>query len=197
MQLDASTLLIASCTTTVMLGLTLLYFWHRDRRSTWLLWWALPWIIGGFAALTYVRPNWESDYVNIGIGNAARIAAIAMLWQGARVFDGRKPMLLPVAAIIIAWLAACYYPPFLHSMAARVVVVSFVIGVLCVLAAWELWRGREERLPSRIPAIAVFLSFAVVNSVRVLGFGSLPFALGAGPLVSSWRAACIRGVGAA
>ena len=171
------------------LGSALFYFWYRDRRSTWLLFWSLPFIIGGLGALAYVRPNWQNDFLSIGPGNAVRITAIALLWQGARVFEGRKPTWLIVALVPVAWLGLCLIPPFVQTMAARAIGVSVFTATFCCLAAWELWRGRAEKLPSRLPAVVVFLSFSSVMLLRIVGVNVFPFPMGARPLDPVWMGA--------
>jgi diguanylate cyclase (GGDEF)-like protein len=186
--LDSFTLLVSTCATLIFLGCALLYFWNRDRSSSWLLWWGLPFLLGGFGGLIYVRPNWDSDFVVIAIGNAARIAALAMLWHGAQVFNRRRPSLWVTGLVVAVWIAGCLIPEFLRSMPWRVVAVSIANALFCGLAAWELWRGREEQLPSRFPAIAVLLSFSVLMLGRVAGVGTLPFPMGAGPLDPVWLA---------
>ncbi len=184
--LDSYTLLVASCAGLVCLGCALLYFWYRDRRSTWLVWWSLPFITGGLSALFYARPNWQTDFLSIGPGNALRILGLAMLWQGARVFERRKPAWLILALIPAAWLGLCLIPPFYQTMAARVMGVSVFNFTLCALAAWELWRGRLEKLPSRLPAILVFSSFSGFMLLRLVGANVLPFPMGAAPHDPTW-----------
>jgi diguanylate cyclase (GGDEF)-like protein len=186
--LDSYTILVASSAALVFLGCALLYFWNRDRRSHWLLWWGIPFIFGGLAALTYARPNWETDLLSIGPGNAARILALALLWQGARVFEGRKPIWSVLILIPAVWMTLCLIPAFVTSMPARVVGVSLANGTLCVLAAWELWRGGAEPLASRRPAIVCFISFAVLMLLRAAGVNVFPFPMGALPLDPVWMA---------
>ncbi|HHY49063.1 MAG TPA: GGDEF domain-containing protein [Alphaproteobacteria bacterium] len=188
MELDSLTLLVASCAGLICIGAALLYFWNRDRRSIWLLWWSVPFIISGLAAMSYARPNWATDFLSIGPGNAARLTTTAMLWQGARVFQGHKPTWLMLALVPAVWLALCLIPPFFQSMPARVVGVSAFNIVLCCLSAWELHRGRAEQLASRTPAILVFLSFSVLMAVRIAGISVLPFPMGALPLDPTWMA---------
>jgi diguanylate cyclase (GGDEF)-like protein len=185
-QLDSYTLLIASSAAMVFLGCALLYFWNRDRRSRWLLWWSIPFIVGGIAALGYVRPNWQVDYLTIGVGNAARIVAVALLWQGARVFEGRRPQYLVLLLIPAVWLALCLIPSFFYSMPARIIGVSAAHAALSALTIWEFWRGRAERLPSRLPAMACFASFGALMLIRIAGVNVLPFPMGAGPLDPAW-----------
>lgn len=189
MELDSYTILIASSAALVFLGCALLYFWNRDRRSAWLLWWSLPFIVGGVSALGYVRPNWDGDYLTIGLGNAARIEALVLLWQGARVFEGRKPTWLAIVLIPAAWLLLTLVPEFLRSMPFRIVGVSAAHVVLCGLTIWELWRGRAEKLASRYPAMACFVSFATLMSIRIAGVGVLPFPMGSQPLDPVWLGA--------
>jgi diguanylate cyclase (GGDEF)-like protein len=185
-ELDSYTVLIASSAGLTCLGCALLFFWNRDRRLEWLLWWSLPFILGGLSALAYTRQNWSSDFLSIGPGNVARMLAVAMLWQGARAFAGRKPLWLALVAIPVVWLGLCLVPAFFENMPARIVVVSAAQTGFCLLAAWELWRGRDERLPSRYPAIACFVSFAAVMLVRILGVNVLPFPMGSLPLDPVW-----------
>lgn len=189
MQLDSFTLLVATVATLVCIGCALLYFWQRDRRSNWLLWWSVPFIVGGIASLSYLRPNWDADFVAIATGNAFRICAFGLFWQGARAFGRRPPLLVATLAIVAVWLALCLYPPFVETMQARIVAVSLAHGLFAGLAAWELWRGRAEHLASRLPAICVFLSFGLVMLVRVAGVNAMPFPMGALPLDPAWMAA--------
>jgi diguanylate cyclase (GGDEF)-like protein len=185
-QLDSFTVLVFMSAALTFLGCALLYFWNRDRRSNWLLWWSIPFIAGGLSALSYARPDWDTDFLSIGPGNAARMMALAALWQGARVFEGRKPLYLVMALIPCVWLGVCMIPTFIEDMSARIIVVSIANGAFCSLAGWELWRGRAEMLPSRTPAIVVYLSFAVVMAVRIVGVEVLPFPMGSRPLDPWW-----------
>lgn len=186
MQLDSFTVLVSSCVAMVFLGLALLYFWNLDRASKWLLWWSVPFIIGGSAIIAYMRPDWEGDFRTIAFGNAVRITAICLLWQGARVFEGRRPLVLVVLLTPAIWIALCLYPPFLASLASRVAGVSLFNAAFCALAAFEFWRGRAEVLASRAPAMAVLLSFTVFMLFRAVGANFLPFPMGALPLDPVW-----------
>ncbi|MHB1102575.1 MAG: GGDEF domain-containing protein [Devosia sp.] len=186
MRLDSFTLLVAFCAAMIFLGFALLYFWNLDRASKWLLWWSMPFLIGGAAVIPYMRPDWASDFYSIGFGNAARITALCLLWQGARVFERRKPFVLVVLLTPVVWIGLCLIPPFFASMAARVVGVSLFNAAFCALAAYELWRGRAEALASRKPAIVVLLTFTALMLLRVATVNLLPFPMGALPLDPVW-----------
>jgi diguanylate cyclase (GGDEF)-like protein len=74
-------------------------------------------------------------------------------------------------------------------MAARAVAVSLATMALCWLAGSELWRGRAEKLPSRLPAVFVFISFSGVMLLRIVGVNVFPFPMGARPLDAVWMGA--------
>ena len=186
MQLDSITLLIATSVAVAVVSLSLAYFWYRDRRSTWLLWWSVPLLVAAAGGTWFTRPDWETNVVGIVIGNGLRILAIAMLWQGARVFEGRQPLWLGLFAGPVAWFLLCMVPGTVESLPARVMAVSLASAALCALAAWEFWRGRAEKLPSRWPIIGVTLSFAAVMLARVVGVDAMPFPVGALPPEPNW-----------
>lgn len=186
MQLDSFTLLVSFCAAMVFLGFTLLYFWNLDRASKWLLWWSVSFLIGGAAIVSYIRPDWASDFNSIGFGNAARITALCLLWQGTRVFERRKPFVLLILLTPVVWIGLCLIPPFFASMAARVVGVSLFNAAFSALAAYELWRGRAETLASRKPAMVVLLTFTALMLFRVATVNLLPFPMGALPLDPMW-----------
>ena len=99
-------------------------------------------------------PSWAS----IDVANAALFASFALTWSGARVFDRRtaEPVWCMVGVII--WLLACRLPQFAASIELRALVGSIIVTTYTWLAAYEFWRGRDEALVSRWPAI--FMLFA-------------------------------------
>ncbi len=194
MRLDSFTLLAAIGAAIFLVGVALLYFWNRDRGSRWLLWWGLPLALGGLVAIPYMHGSWRDDLLVAALGGATRITLLAAVWQGARVFGHRPAQWLPVVAAPVAWLALCQIPGFIESLTLRIVVASLAQGVFAALAAFELWRGRSEDLPSRRPAVAVLLSFAILMAVRVAFVNVTPLPVGALPLDPSWMALYALGV---
>ncbi|HEX4298830.1 MAG TPA: hypothetical protein VHZ56_12490, partial [Devosia sp.] len=188
MQLDSFTILVAGCAVLIMLGLILGFMWVRDRATTALLWWSLPFLLGGAALVFYTAPTWDTDVVAISFGNALRMLALGCLWQGLRVFQGRRALLWPLLLVCVGWMTLCFVPAFVGSMVARIVVVSLLNTALCALSAHELWRNRAETLASRWPTIVVFSSFALLMFVRSALVPIAPFPVGARPLDSTWLA---------
>ena len=107
------------------------------------------------------------DFVTIDIANALVLFGYGLTWIGARVFDGRstRPLLALLAPAI--WMVLCRLPAIAGDANLRVVVISTMMALLALLAAEELWRGRDEPLMSRWPSVIVLLAYAAVLLARV------------------------------
>lgn len=186
MQLDSYTILAAGSAVLMLQGLGFLFFWLRDRRSIWLLLWGGPFVLGGATLWFYVRPDWQNDFLAISMGNGVRMMALACLWQGVRVFQGRRLQVWPALAIGLGWVGLCLTPPFIDSLLVRVVTVSLVNAALSAATAHELWRDRSETLPSRRPLVVVFLSFTVFMLARAAAAAFTPFPVGTGTVDPTW-----------
>ncbi len=186
MHLDSYTILVAGCAVLMLQGAIFLFFWFRDRSAGWLLLWGLPLVLGGAAISFYLQTGWDTEFVPIALGNAIRMLAVGCLWQGIRLFEGRRLMVWPLVAVSLGWVALCLVPAFAANMLARVILVSLINGAFCALAANELRRGRAEDLPSRRPLMAAFVSFAVVMAVRIAVATIAPFPMGAAPADPIW-----------
>jgi diguanylate cyclase (GGDEF)-like protein len=190
MQVDAFTVLLFGLFIKAVLGLLFLIFWLNDRRGApWFAWWSATFLFGGFAALIFLVRGFSGQFFSVGIATACLIAAFACCWQGARAFDRRPPLWLPVVLAPGAWLAACLFPAFVTNPAFRIVLSSLLIAPLVAMCAVEFWRGREERLQSRWPVIILFGTLALIFASRILVINLLPFPFGALPLQSGWVAA--------
>jgi diguanylate cyclase (GGDEF)-like protein len=189
MQFEPATTTMAICTIIAVLGLQLLFFWVRDRRSPWLAWYAAAFIAGSLAVLLYLLPSKGHEFLMLGIGNAARILAFAFLWHGAREFVGRPPETHVVVLVIAVWLALCSMPEFLASMELRVIGASLATLLFCSLGALEFWRNRAEPLPSQAPLMLTYASFGFFCGGRVLLVQVAPFPVGALPVQGAWLAA--------
>ena len=182
MQLDIYTVLIASCAAATLLGMQFLYFWFRDRNAMWLAWWASPFLVTAVAIVLRLQRGFVDDFIAIGISNALLFLAFGLAWQGARVFSRRKPLVLIMLIVPAAWLALCAWPVFMGNLGARVVVGSLALTLFAALAAFELWRGRKERLPSLMPAVILLSSLSVFMIVRMLLIDIMAFPIGAKPI---------------
>jgi diguanylate cyclase (GGDEF)-like protein len=188
MHFETKATLVAICSIVMLLGLQLLVFWLRDRRALGLGWLSLAFLSGGASALAYMMPPDGNEFLMLGGGNALRILAAACLWSGAREFAGRKVEMPTVVFAVAAWLALCSFPPFLASMQLRMIGTSICIAVFCGLGTFELWRIRDEGLPSLRPATLTFASFAILTLLRLPLVNVAPFPVGTLPVSGPWLA---------
>ena len=98
------------------------------------------------------------DWISIDTANGVLFASFALTWSGARVFDRRSAEPVWCMVGVIIWMLACRLPQFADSMELRAMVGAMIVTTYTWLAAYEFWRGRDEALVSRWPA--VFMMFA-------------------------------------
>jgi len=127
------------------------------------------------AALSYLLTRFVFLSFPFGYEVAILIAAVACVWQGARTFEGREPLWLPVLVAPTIWMVACLVPGFLETASYRVVLSSLLLSSLAAMSAVEFWRGREERLPSRWTIILLFRRFPSFLPAGSLSSGSPRF----------------------
>jgi diguanylate cyclase (GGDEF)-like protein len=114
---------------------------------------------------------------------------MACCWQGARTFEGRRPLWSVVVLVPVLWLAASAGLGLAEDAPVRVVASSVIVAALLLLSGFEFWRGRREALPSRWPIIAMFAALAVFFLTRIGLVSTLPFPFGALPIHSGYVAA--------
>jgi diguanylate cyclase (GGDEF)-like protein len=188
MRIDVFTILLCDVLIRTVLAILFLAFWLKDTRATWFGWASATIFFSDLAAIFFLTNGIAPTFDSIGIGTAALLATFACAWQGARAFEGRKPMWFATFAVPGSWLAFSLIPSFLQNTPVRVVVASLLLTPLLAMTSVEYWRGRHEALPSRWPIIVLFASLAAVFAVRVLLVGMLPFPFGALPMQSTWVA---------
>ena len=189
MQIDLFTVLLAGVFIKALLAALFLVFWLYDRRSTCFAWWSGTFSFATVAAVVFLLRGFGGEMFAIGAGVGTMIGAFACCWEGARAFDGRRPLWFPVLLAPAIWLAVCLLPGFLDNVRARVVVSSLLIACLIVMSAVEFWRGRDEPLMSRWPVIVLSGMLALVFLSRIVLVDTLPFPFGALPSQPSFVAA--------
>jgi diguanylate cyclase (GGDEF)-like protein len=186
MHIDAFTVLLSGVFIKALLATLFAVFWLYDRRATCFAWWSGTYAFGTLAALIFLLRGFSGELFAIGAGVAALIAAFACCWEGARAFDGRRPLWLPVLLAPCLWLGVCLVPGFLDDLRARVIVSSLCIAPLLAMSALEFWRGRDEPLLSRWPVIVLYASFSLMFAGRIAFVDLLPFPFGALPAEAAW-----------
>jgi diguanylate cyclase (GGDEF)-like protein len=189
MQIDGFTVVLCGILIRTLFGILFLVFWLRDTRSIWFAWWSATCFLGDIAALLYLLAEFVFVSSSLGFEVGFLIAAFACCWQGARSFEGRQPLWLPVLGAPALWLTACLVPGFIENLGYRVVLSSLFLAALAGLTAGEFWRGRQEPLPSRWAIIVLFASLCAFFASRIAFLDVLPFPFGALPGQPAWLAA--------
>ena len=158
MGLDVNTLFLVTIYVEAMLGLLLLFGWIQNSNIHAVAWWGCAHLLAAASVALFGMYGSVPDVISIDLANAVLFTAFAVMWTGARVFDGSRPH---VAALFVGgaalWLLASHVPFFAGSMEARVLLSSAIITGYTWATAYAFWRGRSEPLLSRWPAI--FLLF--------------------------------------
>ncbi len=144
MLLDISTLVTLASCITGLLGIFLLVVWLQDRSVRAMAWWASAYLLGAGAVAL-----WVVDLPLPGlreVPNALLFLACGMVWNGARLFHGRR--VLPSALFAGAWLwyIGWQFDVLPNVGNGRIVLSSLIIAIYTFLAAAELRRERRRAL---------------------------------------------------
>jgi diguanylate cyclase (GGDEF)-like protein len=158
MKLDVNTLFMVTIYVEVILGLLLLFAWAQNTAIHGVCWWGFAHLICAASVVLFGTYGSAPDLISIDIANVLLFTSFAVTWTGARVFDGRpvEPVYLVTGAVL--WLLLCRLPVLTEAIQTRALIASSIVTAYTWLTAYEFWRGRNEQLVSRWPAI--FLLFA-------------------------------------
>ena len=177
MTLDIATLFAVTVFSMGLGGALLLFAWLQSRETTALAWWGAGFLVFAPAAALIGGRGIVADVWSIQTANALMFIGYGLIWTGARVFEGRRPIFLAVVAGSVVWLAACQTGGFMQSVPARIVLASALIGAYTLAFVYELWRGRRDRLLSRWPIMALATAHVVLFPIRAPYLMSMPFPL--------------------
>ncbi|HJE24999.1 MAG TPA: GGDEF domain-containing protein [Methylorubrum populi] len=167
MRLDVPTLFMMTVAVTFTVGVLFLLSWSQTRRERALAIWGVAHLIGAVASLMLALRGQIPDSLSIGLANALMIGAYGLIWSGVRAFERRPPHLRWAVAGGAAWLAACLVPAFYDAIGPRIVFASTVAGYYCASGAVTIWRGRQEALVSRYPAVVLLTTYAALYWMRI------------------------------
>jgi diguanylate cyclase (GGDEF)-like protein len=158
MTLDFNTLFLVTIYVEAILGLLLLFAWVQNTAIHAVAWWGFADLLRAASIVLFGLYGSVSDLISIDLANALLFTAFAFTWNGARLFDHRKPLWLLVFGGAALWLLVSHVPFVAGSWDLRVLVSCGIITAYTWATAYEFWRGRSEPLVSRWPAI--FMLFA-------------------------------------
>jgi diguanylate cyclase (GGDEF)-like protein len=150
-----------------LLGVLMFCTWLQSREQRALLYWGAA---GLAAAMGLDLQVGDKSLLGVGAGTASTglyIVACGLTWSGARCFGGLRPRLGWVAFATIAWIAASQTALIAEHLITRIVLMSLLRFGFIALAILELWRGRDERLLSRWPALVTLGIHAAALALRI------------------------------
>jgi hypothetical protein len=159
MQFSLDALLTMTVDIEAMLGLLLLFVWVQNTSIHAVAWWGFAYLLRACSIFLFGLYGTASDLITIDLGNALLLTSFGLTWIGARVFVGRSVQPLMVVASAVCWLFASRAPILIDSQNLRILFGASIITTYTWLAAFELWRGRNEPLLSRWPTILVLAAY--------------------------------------
>ncbi|HZD91624.1 MAG TPA: GGDEF domain-containing protein [Pseudolabrys sp.] len=176
MHLDVKTLFMVTIHVEAILGLLLLFAWVQNTQIHAVAWWGFAHLVRAASVTLFGLYGYAPNLVSIDLANALLFTAFAMTWTGARVFDGRpfEPVYLITGAVI--WFLVCRLPVLQNAVAARALIASGIVTTYTWLTAYEFWRGRDEKLVSRWPAIFMLFAHGALYLLRTPLVALLPWA---------------------
>jgi len=175
--LDVPTLAFVAICIAAMMGLFLIFTWLQQRNVRALAWWGSAYLIGAASMALWTAPT-PLYRLPSDIPAAMMFIACGMIWNGVRLFHGRRVLLLASFAGALVWLIASRLPIFPEGPA-RIVLGALVIAVYTFAIAFELQRERRRSLYSRTSALMVPCLHAGIFLMPLAMRAFLPEVLGA------------------
>jgi diguanylate cyclase (GGDEF)-like protein len=186
MTLDLHTLFLVTIYVEAILGLLLLFVWAQNLALRAVCWWGFAHLLRLASIALFGMYGQVPDLISVDLANALLFTAFAVTWTGARVFDGRpvEPVYLVTGAVL--WLLICRLPVLADDNNLRSLIASGIITAYTWLTAYEFWRGRDEPLVSRWPAILMLFAQGALFLLRTPMLALLPGSTGDSLLGSVW-----------
>jgi diguanylate cyclase (GGDEF)-like protein len=186
MDLDVNTLFLVTIYVEAILGLLLLFAWVQNLQIRAVAWWGSAHLLRAASIALFGMYGSVSDVISIDLANALLFVSFGVTWTGARVFDGRPVLPIYLLAGPALWLVVVHLPGFSGDMEIRFLLASGIITTYTWLAAYEFWRGRDEPLVSRWPAIFMLFAHGALFLLRTPLFEMLPWATAGEVIGSVW-----------
>jgi diguanylate cyclase (GGDEF)-like protein len=175
MNLDVNTLFFITIYVEAILGLLLLFAWIQNAGIRAVAWWGCAHLVRATSVLLFGVSGFAIGNASADLAASLLFLAYAITWTGARVFDGRKPLPLWIAAGPALWLVLSHILAVTASADQRIVLSSGIIAGYTWLTAFEFWRGRSEPLVSRWPAIFMLVAHGTLFMLRTPLAALLPW----------------------
>jgi diguanylate cyclase (GGDEF)-like protein len=157
MHLDVLTLIAIGSFVTAISALLLLGAWSQIRATGALLWWSMASLVYSIGIAILAAGVIRADPAASAIGAGISSISPALVWAGARSFNGRRQMWPLLFVGVAVWgLSSVVAPPTGSEHPAAVPTIAGLAAWIVYLAAAavELLRDRGERLAARYPLVA-------------------------------------------
>jgi diguanylate cyclase (GGDEF)-like protein len=188
MHLDVLTLAVVMVFATTLTGLMFIVSWRQNPDARALGWWGLSYLLAASCVVLIFARGRIPDVLSIEVAHALLAIAAGVGWNAARLFDGRRPLLIAGIAGSIVWLIACRFDAFMASLPLRVALSSLTLAAYTALTACEIWKGRTEPLVARWAAIAFLGVHTVVILARIAVAQSMVLPDGTANPGATWTA---------
>ncbi len=175
MNLDLNTLFLVTIYVEAILGLLLLFAWVQNTALYAVAWWGFADLLRGASVALFGLYGSVPDLVSIDLANAVLLTSFAFTWNGARLFDHRRPKWILVFGGAAVWLVLSHMPGFANSWNWRPLGSAGIITAYTWATAYEFWRGRGEQLVSRWPAIFMLFAHGSLYLLRTPFSAMLPW----------------------
>ena len=175
MALDVNTLFLVTIYVEAILGLLLLFAWVQNTAIYAVAWWGFADLLRAASITLFGLYGTVSDLISIDLANVLLFTSFAFTWNGARLFDHRKPRWLLVFGGAVLWLVVSHIPSVASSWDLRALVSCGIITAYTWATAYEFWRGRSEPLVSRWPAILMLFAQGSLYLLRTPFGAMLPW----------------------
>jgi len=166
MSFEVNTLFLLTIDVEAILGLLLLLVWVQSTRVHAVAWWASAHLMRAISVMLYGLYGSVPDLLSIDLPNVLLFSSFGVTWNGARVFNGREALPGSLIAGAGLWLLASQWPGFEPGSEVRGQLSALIIATYTWLTAHEFWRGRNEPLVSRWPAIVLFFTHGAMFLLR-------------------------------
>ena len=96
------------------------------------------------------------DIYSVDLAYVVLFTACALMLEGARCFEGKRPSAAVIVAGALVWIAVCRIPAIYDfGDGAHDHRISRLVGLYSLSCAYVLWKGRAEPLLSRWPLIVL------------------------------------------
>jgi len=175
MTFDLPTLLTAGGFVAAVSGVFLVFAWMQTEEARGVLWWAAADLLLGASVPMMASDTIVAGSVQMLVGITLLNLSPALIWASARAVNRRHADLAIVGAGPGVWLIAMAIPLFRESAALQIGLNLLVSALFLGAAAYEFWRGRDDRLSARWPLVVLLALHAgscVVGAVDILAFSS-------------------------